>query len=74
MTRIRVALLGLAACLALVASTDPAFADCAGGGGGRKGGTPRSDASPLGVGLAGVALAWGLMWAGLRFAGKTNRK
>ncbi len=68
-------LMGLFACLLLVASAEPAFADCLGGGGGNKRGTPtRAGISPLGVGLAGIGLSWGVMWIGTRVAGWVARK
>jgi hypothetical protein len=39
----------------------------------RRTGPFRSCGSGMGVGLAGIGLAWGLMWAGTRFAGRVAR-
>jgi hypothetical protein len=74
MNRITIAVLGVFAFLLLAVTADPVFADCGCGGGGRRGPPTRSTVSGLGVGLAGIGLAWGFMWIGLRLVGRVTRK
>jgi hypothetical protein len=40
----------------------------------RRTGPFRSCGSGVGAGLAGIGVAWGLMWAGNRFAGRVAKK
>jgi hypothetical protein len=73
MNRITIALIGMFAFLLLAVSAEPVFADC-GCGGGRRGPPTRSTVSGLGMGLAGIGMAWGLMWIGNRLVGWVARK
>jgi hypothetical protein len=40
----------------------------------RRNGPFRSCGSGMGVGLAGIGVAWGLMWVGTRYAGRITRR
>ena len=73
MNRLSLTVIAVFACMLLLLTAEPVFADC-GCGGPRRPPTTHSSLSGLGVGLAGVALAWGVMWIGIRLVGRINRK
>ena len=74
MTRLRLLLACFAlAVLAPLAPANPAPPPDWKGDGGRRDGPFRSCGSGSALGLAGIGVAWGLMWAGNRYAGRVAK-